>query len=113
GLLYLAVPKGFFPVQDGGVLQGVTQSAQSTSFEAMSRRQQALAQRLLEDPDVASLSSFIGIDGMNATLNTGRLLVNLRPWSERSAPLADIMARLDARARQVQGISLYLQPVQE
>ncbi len=113
GLLYLAVPKGFFPVQDGGVLQGVTQSAQSTSFEAMSRRQQALAQRLLEDPDVASLSSFIGIDGMNATLNTGRLLVNLKPWSERGAPLADIMARLDARARQVQGISLYLQPVQE
>lgn len=113
GLLYLAVPKGFFPVQDGGVLQGVTQSAQSTSFEAMSRRQQALAQSLLEDPDVASLSSFIGIDGMNATLNTGRLLVNLKPWSERGAPLADIMARLDARARQVQGISLYLQPVQE
>ncbi|BEG73862.1 multidrug efflux RND transporter permease subunit [Achromobacter xylosoxidans] len=113
GLLYLAVPKGFFPVQDGGVLQGVTQSAQSTSFEAMSQRQQALAQSLLQDPDVASLSSFIGIDGMNATLNTGRLLVNLKPWSERGAPLADIMARLDARARQVQGISLFLQPVQE
>lgn len=113
GLLYLAVPKGFFPVQDGGVLQGVTQSAQNTSFEAMSRRQQALAQSLLQDPDVASLSSFIGIDGMNATLNTGRLLVNLKPWSERGAPLADIMARLDARARQVQGISLFLQPVQE
>ncbi|MFY3591786.1 multidrug efflux RND transporter permease subunit [Achromobacter xylosoxidans] len=113
GLLYLAVPKGFFPAQDGGVLQGVTQSAQSTSFEAMSRRQQALAQSLLQDPDVASLSSFIGIDGMNATLNTGRLLVNLKPWSERGAPLADIMARLDARARQVRGISLYLQPVQE
>ncbi|MFY1910773.1 multidrug efflux RND transporter permease subunit [Achromobacter xylosoxidans] len=112
-LLYLAVPKGFFPVQDGGVLQGVTQSAQSTSFEAMSQRQQALAQSLLQDPDVASLSSFIGIDGMNATLNTGRLLVNLKPWSERGAPLADIMARLDARARQVRGISLYLQPVQE
>ncbi|WP_241075351.1 multidrug efflux RND transporter permease subunit [Achromobacter insuavis] len=113
GLLYLAVPKGFFPVQDGGALQGVTQSAQNTSFEAMSRRQQALAQSLLQDPDVASLSSFIGIDGMNATLNTGRLLVNLKPWSERGAPLADIMARLDARARQVQGISLFLQPVQE
>ncbi|MFY3160521.1 multidrug efflux RND transporter permease subunit [Achromobacter xylosoxidans] len=112
-LLYLAVPKGFFPAQDGGVLQGVTQSAQSTSFEAMSQRQQALAQSLLQDPDVASLSSFIGIDGMNATLNTGRLLVNLKPWSERGAPLADIMTRLDARARQVRGISLYLQPVQE
>ncbi|CUI42996.1 Multidrug transporter MdtC [Achromobacter xylosoxidans] len=112
-LLYLAVPKGFFPAQDGGVLQGVTQSAQSTSFEAMSQRQQALAQSLLQDPDVASLSSFIGIDGMNATLNTGRLLVNLKPWSERGTPLADIMARLDARARQVRGISLYLQPVQE
>ncbi|KMJ91424.1 multidrug transporter [Achromobacter xylosoxidans] len=112
-LLYLAVPKGFFPAQDGGVLQGVTQSAQSTSFEAMSQRQQALAQSLLQDPDVASLSSFIGIDGMNATLNTGRLQVNLKPWSERGAPLADIMARLDARARQVRGISLYLQPVQE
>ncbi|WP_188589070.1 efflux RND transporter permease subunit, partial [Achromobacter denitrificans] len=68
---------------------------------------------LLADPDVASLSSFIGIDAMNATLNTGRLLVNLKPWAERSAPLADIMARLDARAREVQGISLFLQPVQE
>jgi multidrug efflux pump len=113
GLLYLAVPKGFFPVQDGGTLQGVTQSSQSTSFEAMARRQQAVADSLLADPDVASLSSFIGIDGMNTTLNTGRLLVNLKPWAERSAPLADIMARLDARAREVQGISLFLQPVQE
>ncbi|WP_313065381.1 multidrug efflux RND transporter permease subunit [Achromobacter animicus] len=111
--LYLAVPKGFFPAQDGGVLQGVTQSAQSTSFDAMSRRQQAVAESLLADPDVATLSSFIGIDGMNATLNTGRLLINLKPWNERSAPLADIMARLDARAREVNGISLYLQPVQE
>ncbi|MBD9379974.1 multidrug efflux RND transporter permease subunit [Achromobacter sp. ACM02] len=113
GLLYLAVPKGFFPTQDGGTLQGVTQSSQSTSFDAMSRRQQAVAETLLADPDVASLSSFIGIDGMNTTLNTGRLLINLKPWSDRSAPLADIMARLDARAREVQGISLYLQPVQE
>ncbi|SSW62466.1 Multidrug resistance protein MdtB [Achromobacter veterisilvae] len=113
GLLYLAVPKGFFPVQDGGTLQGVTQSSQSTSFEAMARRQQAVADSLLADPDVASLSSFIGIDGMNTTLNTGRLLVNLKPWAERGAPLADIMARLDARAREVQGISLFLQPVQE
>ncbi|MCS3505495.1 multidrug efflux RND transporter permease subunit [Achromobacter sp. JUb104] len=113
GLLYLAVPKGFFPVQDGGVLQGVTQSAQSTSFEAMSRRQQAVAESLLADPDVQSLSSFIGIDAMNTTLNTGRLLINLKPWGERSAPLADVMARLDERARQVHGISLFLQPVQE
>ena len=113
GLLYLAVPKGFFPVQDGGVLQGVTQSSQNTSFDAMSRRQQAVAQSLLADPDVQSLSSFIGIDGMNTTLNTGRLLINLKPWAERSAPLADIMARLDSRAREVQGISLFLQPVQE
>ena len=113
GLLYLAVPKGFFPVQDGGVLQGVTQSAQSTSFEAMSRRQQAVAESLLADPDVQSLSSFIGIDAMNTTLNTGRLLINLKPWSERSAPLSDVMARLDERARQVHGISLFLQPVQE
>jgi multidrug efflux pump len=72
-----------------------------------------VAETLLADPDVASLSSFIGIDGMNTTLNTGRLLINLKPWSDRSAPLADIMARLDARAREVQGISLYLQPVQE
>ncbi|MGO4611443.1 efflux RND transporter permease subunit, partial [Variovorax sp. 2RAF20] len=84
----LAVPKGFFPVQDGGVLQGVTQSSQSTSFDAMSRRQQAVAASLLADPDVESLSSFIGIDGMNTTLNTGRLLINLKPWGERSAPLA-------------------------
>ncbi|MGY6271532.1 multidrug efflux RND transporter permease subunit [Achromobacter denitrificans] len=113
GLLYLAVPKGFFPIQDGGTLQGVTQSSQSTSFEAMARRQQAVARSLLADPDVASLSSFIGIDAMNTTLNTGRLLVNLKPWPERSAPLADIVARLHERAREAQGISLFLQPVQE
>jgi len=113
GVLYLLVPKGFFPVQDGGVLQGMTQSAASVSFDAMARRQQALAAALLDDPDVQNLSSFIGVDGLNATLNTGRLLINLKPWPERSAPLPDIMARLDARARGVGGISLYLQPVQE
>ncbi|MBR8657549.1 multidrug efflux RND transporter permease subunit, partial [Achromobacter sp. Marseille-Q0513] len=113
GLLYLIVPKGFFPVQDGGVLQGVTQSAQSSSFDAMARRQQALAETLLADPDVQSLSSFIGVDGMNSTLNTGRLLINLKPWSERGSALPAIMARLDERAREAGGISLYLQPVQE
>ena len=112
-LLYLAVPKGFFPVQDSGVLQGVTQSDPGVSYASMARRQQAMADALLDDPDVLSLSSFIGVDSANTTLNTGRLLINLKPWGERSAPLADILRRLQARAAGVQDISLSLQPVQE
>ncbi|OZI71981.1 multidrug efflux RND transporter permease subunit [Bordetella genomosp. 12] len=113
GLLYAAIPKGFFPTQDSGLLQGVTESAPTTSYGAMASRQQAMAQALLDDPDVASLSSFIGVDSANTALNTGRLLINLKPWGERSTSIAEIIPRLNERARSVQGIQLYLQPVQE
>ncbi len=113
GLLYLAVPKGFFPVQDSGVIQAVTEAPQSVSFPAMAERQQALAARILQDPDVTSLSSFIGVDGTNATLNSGRMLINLVPHAERSGTLQQTMARLSERTRDVPGIVLYTQPVQE
>jgi len=113
GGLYAVVPKGFFPVQDSGVIQGVTEAPQTISFEAMSARQQALARALLSDPAVASLSSFIGVDGTNMTLNSGRLLINLYPHDERNESAQDVMQRLAERARSVSGIALYLQPAQE
>ena len=112
-LLYLAVPKGFFPLQDTGSLQAVTEAPESVSFATMAARQQALAAMVLEDPDVESLSSFIGVDGTNNSLNSGRMLINLRPHGERGAGALEVMQRLRERARQVPGISLYLQPVQE
>jgi multidrug efflux pump len=112
-LLYVLVPKGFFPLQDTGVLQAITQAPQSISFAAMSERQQALARSILADPAVASLSSFIGIDGQNATLNSGRMLVNLKPKADRDRDIGAIMRRLQQRARDVAGIELYLQPVQD
>ncbi|HEU4621603.1 MAG TPA: MdtB/MuxB family multidrug efflux RND transporter permease subunit [Burkholderiaceae bacterium] len=111
-LLYVVVPKGFFPQQDTGVVQGITEAPQSVSFSAMSERQQALAQALLQDPAVASLSSFVGIDGTNTTLNSGRLLINLKPLAERDR-LKTVLARLQDRARGVPGIALYLQPLQD
>ena len=111
-LLYVVTPKGFFPQQDTGLLQGITDAPQSASFEAISERQQALAAKILQDPDVASLSSFIGVDGTNMTLNSGRLLINLKPKAERG-PQAVTIARLIADAREVTGIQLYLQPVQD
>jgi multidrug efflux pump len=111
-LLYVLVPKGFFPVQDTGVIQGISDAPQTVSFAAMAERQRALARALLEDPAVESLSSFIGIDGANTTLNSGRMLINLKPHSQRD-PGADVMQRLQARAREVEGIALYLQPVQD
>src|SRR5688572_16099705 len=111
--LYLIVPKGFFPAQDTGAIQAVTEAPQSVSFSAMSERQQALAARMLEDPAVRSISSFIGVDGTNSTLNSGRMLINLAPRGERSETAEDIIARLAEKARAVRGISLYLQPVQE
>jgi len=113
GALYALVPKGFFPVQDSGVIQGVTDAPQTISFEAMSARQQALARALLDDPAVVSLSSFIGVDGTNMTLNSGRLLINLHPHDARSESAQDVMLRLAERARSVDGISLYLQAAQE
>ena len=113
GLLYLWVPKGFFPVQDTGQIQAVTEAAQSTSFAAMAEHQQALAAAILKDPAVRSVSSFIGVDGANATLNAGRMLIALVPAGERGATAAEVARRLADAARGVPGISLYLQPVQD
>jgi multidrug efflux pump len=113
GYLYVVVPKGFFPVQDTGVIQGITQAAQSTSFEAMAQRQQALGEAILKDPDVVSLSSFIGVDGANVTLNSGRFLINLKPHEERSLTARQIIRRLQEETASVTGIALYMQPVQD
>jgi multidrug efflux pump len=112
-LLYLVVPKGFFPVQDTGVIQGITEASQATSFAAMSERQQALAAQILKDPAVQSLSSFIGVDGGNTTLNAGRMLINLKPKDQRDAPASDIIRRLVDATRSVPGIEIYMQPVQD
>jgi multidrug efflux pump len=111
--LYVAVPKGFFPVQDTGVIQGVSEAEQSISFPAMAERQQALAREILKDPAVESLSSFIGVDGVNPTLNTGRLLINLKPRSQRDADASGVIRRLQSRVAQMPGITLYMQPVQD
>jgi multidrug efflux pump len=111
-LLYILVPKGFFPLQDSGVIQGISEAPQSVSFASMAERQRLLARALLEDPAVESLSSFIGVDGSNSTLNSGRMLINLKPHSERDAG-ADVMRRLQERAAKVEGIVLYMQPVQD
>jgi multidrug efflux pump len=111
-LLYIVVPKGFFPPQDTGILQGITEAPQAASFPAVSERQQALANALLADPAVESLSSFIGVDGVNPTLNTGRMLINLKPKGTRD-DLATVLARLGDRAHGVPGISLFLQPSQD
>ncbi|MEQ1742093.1 MAG: efflux RND transporter permease subunit, partial [Candidatus Nitrotoga sp.] len=112
-LLYMFVPKGFFPVQDTGVIQGMTQAPQSISFAAMSERQQALAQVVLKDPAVESLSSFIGVDGTNATLNSGRMLINLKPKNARNADATGVIRRLQHSLAQVPGIEMYMQPVQD
>ena len=111
-LLYVFVPKGFFPVQDTGVIQGITEAPQSISFAAMGDRQQALAKAILEDPAVESLSSFIGVDGSNTTLNSGRVLINLKPHSQRPGA-SEVIERLRPRVAAVEGISLYMQPVQD
>jgi multidrug efflux pump len=112
--LYVWAPKGFFPTQDTGVIQAVTEATQSTSFRAMAERQQALAEALLEDPAVDRLTSFIGVDGNNPTLNTGRMLINLKPRAERRGDsLSAIVRRLSDRAGQIPGMTLFLQPVQE
>ena len=112
-LLYILVPKGFFPVQDTGLIQGITEAPQSISFPAMAERQQALARVVLEDPAVDSLSSFIGVDGTNSTLNSGRMLINLKPLEARDANAVDVIRRLQSRLAHVEGITLYMQPVQD
>ncbi|MEX5215793.1 MAG: MdtB/MuxB family multidrug efflux RND transporter permease subunit [Nitrospiraceae bacterium] len=112
-MLYLIVPKGFFPVQDTGAILGMTQAAETVSFPAMAERQQELAKVVLEDPAVESLSSFIGVDGINTTLNSGRMQINLKALSERDASASEIIRRLQSRAAAVQGITLFMQPVQD
>jgi multidrug efflux pump len=112
-LLYIVVPKGFFPVQDTGVILGISEAPQNISFTAMAKRQQELANVILKDPDVLSLSSFIGIDGTNLTMNSGRIQINLKPRDERSSTASEIIRRLQGPLSQVQGIALYMQPVQD
>jgi multidrug efflux pump len=111
--LYIAIPKGLFPVQDTGLIQGVSEADQDISFPAMSDRQQQLANIILADPAVDSLSSFIGVDGTNATINNGRIQINLKPLSDRKVGASDIMARLQPKLAAVSGITLYMQPVQD
>ncbi|MGB8278540.1 MAG: MdtB/MuxB family multidrug efflux RND transporter permease subunit [Methylovirgula sp.] len=112
-LLYIAIPKGFFPVQDTGMIQGITQAAESISFDAMAAKQRAVANVLLDDPDVQSLSSFIGVDGSNMTLNSGRLLINLKSRDERQQTVSQVIRRLQQEVAGVRGVTLYLQPVQD
>lgn len=112
-LLYLFIPKGFFPLQDNGLIQGSLEAPQSISFSAMAKRQQEISSIILNDPDVESVSSFIGVDGSNATLNNGRLQINLKPLSQRSSRAPEIIQRLQDSVQSVPGITLYLQPVQD
>ncbi|RRV16899.1 MdtB/MuxB family multidrug efflux RND transporter permease subunit [Pseudomonas saudiphocaensis] len=112
-VLYLMVPKGFFPVQDTGVIQGISEAPQSVSFREMSERQQSLARVILEDPAVVSLSSYIGVDGDNVTLNSGRLLINLKPHGERDVTASQVIDRLRPELAKLPGIELYMQPVQD
>jgi multidrug efflux pump len=111
--LYVVIPKGFIPVQDTGLIQGISEAPQSISYAAMAERQQALASAILNDPDVVSLSSFIGVDGTNTTLNSGRLLINLKPRGERSADVNEVIRRLRQETAAVSGIDLYMQPAQD
>jgi multidrug efflux pump len=111
--LYVLVPKGFFPVQDTGVILGISEAPQSISFDAMAQRQLELNRAILQDPAVASLSSFIGIDGTNTTINSGRIQINLKPLEERHISASDIIRRLQPQLEKVSGITLYMQPVQD
>jgi len=110
--LYIVIPKGFFPLQDTGVIQGISQAPESISFAAMSQKQQQLAKVILQDPAVDSLSSFIGADGINTTLNSGRMSINLKPLDQRHISAANVIRRLSKPLQNVQGITLYMQPVQ-
>jgi len=113
GLLYVFIPKSLFPTQDTGVLQGYTEASQQVSFGRMSGLQQQLVEALQKDPAIANVSSYVGVDGSNATLNTGRLLISLKPPAQRHGGFKQVLDRLDARARSVAGINLYLLPVQD
>jgi len=112
-LLYLVIPKGFFPVQDTGAILGISEASPTVSFPAMSERQQALARVILQDPAVDSLSSFIGVDGTNTTINSGRIQINLKPIEERKASASEIIRRLQPQVAKVQGVTLFMQPVQD
>ena len=113
GLLYVVIPKGFFPEQDTGLIQGVSEATESISYAAMADRQQALARSILRDPDVESLSSFIGVDGNNVTLNSGRFLISLKAKNQRSGSAAEISRRIQGETNDVAGIRVYLQPLQD
>jgi len=112
-ILFWQIPKGFFPIQDTGVIQGVSEAAQTVSFPEMSREQQALAKIIMQDPAVDSLSSFIGIDGTNTTLNSGRIQINLKPLDQRKISATDVIRRLQPELASVAGITLFMQPVQD
>ena len=110
--LYIIIPKGFFPVQDTGVIQGISQAPQTIGSKAMAEKQQELAKVVLADPAVESLSSFIGADGTNTTTNSGRMSINLKPLDQRKISASDVIRRLQSKLDQVQGIQLFMQPVQ-
>ena len=112
-VLYIIVPKGFFPIQDTGIIQGISQASQTISFPAMAEKQQQLSEVILKDPAVDSLSSFIGIDGTNPTLNSGRMLINLKPLDVRKINASDVIRRLQPNLEKIEGITLYMQPVQD
>jgi multidrug efflux pump len=111
--LYVFIPKGFFPIQDTGIIQGISEAPQNVSFAAMAEHQQKLAKLILEDPAVDNLSSFIGVDGINTTPNAGRFLINLKPLAERKISAGEVIARLKPRLNEQAGVTLYLQPVQD
>src|SRR6202453_343754 len=112
-LLFLYIPKGFFPIQDTGVIQGISEAAQTISFREMSDRQQQLAKVIVKDPAVESLSSFIGIDGTNTTMNSGRIQINLKDLEVRKTSASDVIRRLQPQLDAVSGITLFMQPVQD
>ncbi len=111
--LYIIIPKGFFPVQDTGMIQAITEASQGISYDAMVQRQEQVADAVLKDPDVESLTSFVGVDGTNLTLNSGRMLINLKPHDDRQDSATEIIRRLQKETAGITGISLYMQPVQD
>ena len=112
-VLYVVIPKGFFPLQDTGVIQAISEAPQSVSYAAMAERQQQLASAILKDPDVESLSSFIGVDGTNTTLNSGRILINLKSRDQRKSDISTVMQRIKNSTASLTGVTLYMQPVQD